>query len=89
MRHLFDDHLSPASHQRPTLTKRADEVDTMIARLERPLHIAPGDILRFEVEGDRAIVSKVATEDDAYLKGLDATLGEWATDADEDAYRDL
>ena len=72
------------------LAKVTSKGQTTVPRDVRDaLHIAPGDILRFEVEGNHAIVSKVASEEYAYLKGLDSTLGEWSSDADEDAYRDL
>jgi len=72
------------------LAKVTSKGQTTVPRDVRDaLQIVPGDILRFEVEGDHAIVSKVSADDDAYLKGLESTLGEWTTETDEDAYRDL
>ena len=49
--------------------------------------LGDNDVISFEVEDDRLIVRKVARDD--YLQGLSATLGEWASPEDEDAWRDL
>jgi AbrB family looped-hinge helix DNA binding protein len=51
--------------------------------------IRPGDVLAFEVEGERVVLRKVRSEDADYLRGLEETLEEWLSPEDEAAYRDL
>ncbi|CDH43081.1 AbrB/MazE/SpoVT family DNA-binding domain-containing protein [Candidatus Contendibacter odensensis] len=54
------------------------------------LQIQPGDLIAWEVDGDdRVAVRRVQPLDLAYLQAVQATLGEWASAGDEDAYRDL
>lgn len=62
---------------------------TLPKKIRQSLGIRQGDLVGFELQGDRAILRRVAGSDDAYLKAVEATLGEWLTDADEDAFRDL
>ena len=60
---------------------------TIPKRIRDRIGLRGSDVISFEVEGDRLIVRKVARDD--YLRGLSATLGEWASPEDEDAWRDL
>lgn len=54
------------------------------------LHIAPGDLIAWEVGADgTAIVRRVQPLDIEYLRAVEGTLSEWADSADEEAYRDL
>ena len=54
------------------------------------LQIQPGDLIAWEVDGDdRVAVRRVQPLDLAYLQAVQATLGEWVSAGDEDAYRDL
>ncbi len=54
------------------------------------LHVTPGDLLAWEVGDDGvATVRRVQLIDLEYLRALESTLGEWAGQADEEAYRDL
>lgn len=62
---------------------------TIPKRVRNALGIGRGDLLRVDVQGDRAILSKVALGGDAYLRSVESTLGEWASEEDENAYRDL
>ncbi len=62
---------------------------TIPKKVRSALGIRQGDILRLEVEGDRAVLKRVAAAGEDDLKALAATLDEWTTDDDEDAYRDL
>ena len=62
---------------------------TIPKKVRNALGFHQGDLVRFEVEGDRAVISRVPSGDDEYLKALEGTLGEWLTEADEEAYRDL
>lgn len=62
---------------------------TIPKRIRDRLGLHEGDIVALETDGHRAVLSKVPARDMAHLKALETTLGEWLTDADEDAYRDL
>lgn len=54
------------------------------------LHVGPGDFIAWEVGADgTATVRRVQPMDIEYLRAIEGTLGEWATAADEEAYRDL
>lgn len=48
-----------------------------------------GDLIAFEMEGDRLVLRKVTPGQDEYLQGLAAVFGEWTSPEDEDAWRDL
>ena len=48
-----------------------------------------GDVIAFEIEGDRLLVRKVALGRHEYLHGVGATMGEWLSPEDEHAWRDL
>lgn len=51
--------------------------------------IQEGDVLAVTVDGNRIVMTKVASPEQTYLQSLDATLGEWSSVADEEAYGDL
>lgn len=54
------------------------------------LNVVPGDLIAWEVSGEgTATVRRVQPLDIEYLRAIEATLGEWAGAADEEAYRDL
>ena len=48
-----------------------------------------GDVIAFEIEGDRVVVHKVVPGRDEYLQGLGEVMGEWLSPEDEVAWRDL
>ena len=48
-----------------------------------------GDVIGFEIEGDRLVVQKVVPGRDEYLHGLGEVMGEWLSPEDEEAWRDL
>ena len=48
-----------------------------------------GDVLAFEIEGDRLVLRKVVPGRDEYLHGCAAAMGEWLSPEDEEAWRDL
>ena len=68
---------------------RAKGQMTIPKRVRNALGIGRGDLLRVDVQGDRAILSKVALGDHAQLTSAESTLGEWLSEEDENAYRDL
>lgn len=54
------------------------------------LHLAPGDLIAWEIgPGGTATIRRVQSLDVKYLRALETTLEEWASPADEEAYRDL
>ena len=54
------------------------------------LHVAPGDLIAWEVGTDgTATVRRVQSLDVEYLRAVESTLSEWAGEADEEAYRGL
>ena len=62
---------------------------TIPKRIRERAGLLEGDVVAFEIEGDHLIVRKVARGGDEYLQGLSATVSEWASPEDEDAWRDL
>jgi AbrB family looped-hinge helix DNA binding protein len=54
------------------------------------LHVQPGDYVAWEVEADgSARMRRLQPLDLDYLRAVEATLSEWQSPADEEAYRDL
>jgi len=53
------------------------------------LRLKPGDAVKYEIEGDRVILTKAAAIDLAHLARLEKTLSEWDTPEDAAAYDDL
>ena len=62
---------------------------TIPKKVRQALGLRQGDLVRFDVKGSRAVLSKVTVAEDGYLKGVEAGLSEWSSPADEDAYGDL
>ncbi|HMM45869.1 MAG TPA: type II toxin-antitoxin system PrlF family antitoxin [Candidatus Macondimonas sp.] len=63
---------------------------TIPADIRAALHLGPGDLIAWELAEDgSARVHRVQPLDLDYLRALEATLGEWASPADEDAYGEL
>lgn len=52
-------------------------------------NLREGDVIAFEIEGDRVVVHKVVPGRDEYLQGLGEVMGEWLSPEDEVAWRDL
>ncbi|MGL5942285.1 MAG: AbrB/MazE/SpoVT family DNA-binding domain-containing protein [Waterburya sp.] len=53
------------------------------------LEIEKGDRVIFEIEDEKVVLKKVSPVDWEYLESVSATLSEWSSVADEEAYRDL
>jgi antitoxin PrlF len=63
---------------------------TIPADIRAALHVGPGDLLAWDLLDDGvAQVRRVQPLDLEYLRAVEGTLTEWASAADEDAYRDL
>lgn len=75
----------------PTIAKVTVKGQTTIPKeIRTALHIKPGDLLLWEA-GDEGVakVRRVQPLDLAYLRAVEGTLGEWSSEADEEAYRGL
>lgn len=63
---------------------------TIPQEVRAALHVAPGDLIAWEVGANgTATVRRVQPLDLEYLRAIEGTLSEWAGQADEEAYRDL
>ncbi|HAF55737.1 MAG TPA: AbrB family transcriptional regulator [Thauera sp.] len=63
---------------------------TIPQNIREALHVAPGDLISWELGPDgTGTVRRIQPLDLEYLRALEGTLTEWASDADEDAYREL
>ena len=69
------------------ITARGQTTIPKTIREEAGLHA--GDVIAFEIDGDRLVVRKVVPGRDEYLQGLGEVMGEWLSPEDEDAWRDL
>jgi len=62
---------------------------TIPADIRNHLALAPGDFLKFILEGSKVLISKGSPIDLEYYKALDSTLTEWNSKEDDEAYNDL
>lgn len=62
---------------------------TIPQSIREALGIGAGDRVQFEIDGERVILRKLPDLDWEYLEAVSETLGEWASEADEEAYGDL
>ena len=62
---------------------------TVPKEIRERLHLEPGDVLGYEVEGDEMRVRKVQRFDAAWHHALSSTLEEWNSPEDDEAFRDL
>ena len=57
--------------------------------VRRLLHLEAGDAIAFDIKGDDVHLRKARPVDLVFAQRLEGTLSEWASEADEEAYRDL
>lgn len=63
---------------------------TIPQEVRAALKVAPGDLIAWEVGPDgTATVRRVQPMDIEYLRAVEGTLSEWASAADDEAYREL
>ncbi len=62
---------------------------TIPAPIRRLLHLEAGDTIAFDIEGDDVRLRKARPLDLRFAQGLEGTLNEWVSEADEEAYRHL
>jgi antitoxin PrlF len=62
---------------------------TVPEAVREKLDLHAGDVIAFEIENDAVVIRKVRPIDIAFAQALVGTLSEWASEHDEEAYRDL
>ena len=62
---------------------------TIPKRVRERLRLKPGDLVKYEIEGGRVVLSKAAAVDVTHLAQLEKTLSEWDTPEDAAAYDNL
>ena len=62
---------------------------TIPKRIRERADVKEGDLLSFDVEGKRIIVRKIERTADVDLAAIQATLSEWNSVEDEEAWHDL
>ncbi len=63
---------------------------TIPQEVRTALHVAPGDLIAWEVGPDgTATVRRVQPIDIEYMRAVEGTLSEWSSAADDEAYREL
>lgn len=62
---------------------------TIPKRVRDAAHLKSGDVVAFDVKGERVMLRKLPQQDQAYLKAIEATLDEWNSPEDEEAWRGL
>jgi antitoxin PrlF len=73
-----------------TVSKLTSKYQATIPRPVRErLGVGAGDGIAFVIEGDRVWLRRAEPLDREYAQALSGTLGEWLSDADEEAYGEL
>ena len=72
-----------------TRQRVADKRDVLLTEIRQALHLKAGDSIVFDVENEGVQLRKAQSIDIEFNKALSATLSEWSSVADEEAYRDL
>ena len=62
---------------------------TLPRKVREVLGAKTGDLIVYEVEGDVVRLKRLEPFDAAFHHALSSTLDEWATEADEEAFREL
>jgi len=62
---------------------------TIPTEVRRVLRLKQGDVVQFEIDGERVMLRRQTASDRAYLRGLETTLSEWNSPYDDEAYDDL
>ncbi len=62
---------------------------TIPQAIREKLAIEKGDRVIFEIEDEKVVLKKLSSVDWEYLESVSATLSEWSSQADEEAYGDL
>ena len=68
---------------------RARGQTTIPKKIRDAANLSAGDVLAFEIEGERLVLHKVTQGQDDYRQALSRVVGEWSSPEDEEAWRDL
>lgn len=70
-----------------TITQKGQT--TIPAEIRKQLDLHPGDKIGFEVQNGNVVVRKIQSFEYDYHRALSATLSEWSSQEDDEAYDDL
>jgi AbrB family looped-hinge helix DNA binding protein len=59
------------------------------SEVRESLGLATGDLVSYEIRDQEVVLKRVEPFDAAFHKALSATLDEWSSPEDEEAFRDL
>jgi AbrB family looped-hinge helix DNA binding protein len=62
---------------------------TIPIEIRRKLGLEPGDLVLYELEGERVLLRRAAPFDVAFHAALSESLEEWGSVEDDEAFRDL
>jgi len=62
---------------------------TIPKEIREVLKLEPGDMVAYELRNGTVTLKRVESLDTAFHEALSATLGEWNTPEDDEAFRDL
>jgi antitoxin PrlF len=62
---------------------------TLPKKVRQAARLEPGDAIVYEVKGEIVTLRKASPFDATFHKALSKTLNEWATEEDDEAFRDL
>lgn len=62
---------------------------TVPKEIREVLRLEPGDLVAYEIQSGKVILRRAEPFDAAFHKSLAATLDEWDTPEDDEAFRDL
>lgn len=62
---------------------------TIPKEIREVLKLEPGDMVAYELRNGMVTLKRVEPLDTAFHEALSATLGEWNTPEDDEAFRDL
>ena len=62
---------------------------TIPTKIRQLLGLKSGDLIGFDIKEGSVVIKKASPLDVAFAKAVEGTLSEWASEEDEEAYRDL
>jgi len=62
---------------------------TLPKKVRETLSLGPGDLVTYEIGDGKVSIRKVQPFDAAFHAALSSTLDEWASQEDDEAFRDL
>lgn len=62
---------------------------TVPTSVRKALQLKAGDLVGFEVDGSQVRLRQVTPLDIAFSEALEGTLGEWSSEADDQAFKNL